>query len=90
MSGDQYVERLERAAADLRARRSAAIDPNDAYRLSGKIEGVRLALSYLRDYPTKDAADAARLRSLAATFDAIPECTVTGAEVAAMLRDGGQ
>ena len=40
-----------------------------------------------RDYPTTDAA---RLRSLAATFDSHlnRDKTYTGAQVAAMLRDG--
>ncbi len=35
-------------------------------------------------------ADAARLRSLAATFDLNRDKTYTGAQVAAMLRDGGE
>jgi len=39
-----------------------------------------------------DATDAARLRSLAATFDSHlnRDQTYTGAQVAAMLRDGGE
>lgn len=56
MTPDQltdYRDRLERAAKDLRLMADMRYDrhlPLDAARLSGKAEGVRLALSYLDEY----------------------------------------
>jgi len=86
VSGDGYVERCERAADQL-LNLSETRPTVDGVRLRGKAQGIHLALSYLRDYPTPAAA---RLRSLAATFDSHlnRDKTYTGAQVAAMLRDG--
>ena len=87
MSGDQYVERLEHAEP----RRVGAPPPEASSYACERADRVELTADELDQMLVGQALrDAARLRSLAATFDAIPECTFTGAEVSAMLRDGDQ
>ena len=45
----EYKERLERVASQLELCRSQETEMNENFRLSGKIEGIYLALSYLRE-----------------------------------------
>ena len=54
MSGDEFTAKCEAAALELDALADQHGYPNNT-RLRGKAQGVRLALSYLRDYPTADA-----------------------------------
>jgi len=54
MTFNEYKERLEKARATLAAMRDAAAKDlfgiHEETRLAGKLEGVTLALSYLREY----------------------------------------
>ena len=45
----EYKERLERVASQLELCRSQETEMNENFRISGKIEGIYLALSYLRE-----------------------------------------
>lgn len=45
----EYKERLERTASQLELCRSQETEMNENFRISGKIEGIYLALSYLRE-----------------------------------------
>lgn len=51
---DDLRERMERAVANLEASRESYHDQANVNRLAGKIEGVKLALSYLADQPDLD------------------------------------
>lgn len=48
IDADELIERLLRADEDLR-RLADAATKTERYRLDGKAQGVRLALSYVRD-----------------------------------------
>lgn len=45
----EYKERLERVVSQLELCRSQETEMNENFRISGKIEGIYLALSYLRE-----------------------------------------
>ena len=45
----EYKERLERTASQLELCRRQETEMNENFRISGKIEGIYLALSYLRE-----------------------------------------
>lgn len=60
---DEYVQRCIRAADELYEQANATDQPpTTSARLRGKAEGLRLALSYLLDYPTIEAQQLAILR----------------------------
>lgn len=46
---DALADRLRRATTEIDALALKATNPNEKRRLEGKSEGVRLALSYMRD-----------------------------------------
>lgn len=49
---NEYIERLEKAIRNLyKLRSSYTKDSREWVRISGKIEGVELALSYYREMP---------------------------------------
>ena len=89
MSGDQYVERLEHAEP----RRVGAPPPEASSYACERADRVELTADELDQMLVGQALrDAARLRSLAARMDSHLNRgrSFTGAEVAAMLRDGDQ
>lgn len=63
---DKFVKRCQSAITDLEGMAGVASDGRDRARLLDKADGVRLAVSYLRDYPTADAALLAKVREIVA------------------------
>jgi len=88
-SDEGFVARCERAVDDLLSLAATAVPDRDKARLHGKAEGVRLALSYLRDYPVAAAvpepeaarADGAKAIAAALIGAAVAECNFDACDV---------
>ena len=93
MSGDEFTAKCEAAALELDALADQHGYPNNT-RLRGKAQGVRLALSYLRDYPTAGAvlavpaiADALAGCHAVTSDEGTSYCPLAEANAAAVARD---
>lgn len=70
---DPFVERCQLAITDLELLVGATAAGRERSRLLGKAEGLRLALSYLRDYPTAEAALLAEIQEAVAEAEGFDE-----------------